>query len=107
MARNRLDPSQAADTLWLGYDGLNVELAAISALLAYQPAWDRRIAHSYGSVPAGIGAVVLLRDGRVLPARRSLEDLRARWTTALGANTDSPTAGDDAPPTQTADETTR
>jgi hypothetical protein len=65
--------------LWLGYDGLMVPLQSISALLVYQPAWDRRIIHDYGRVPVDVQAVVLLYDGRVLPARRTLADLRARW----------------------------
>ena len=65
--------------LWLGYDGLLVPFRLISALLVYQPVWDRRIAHNYGRVPVDTQAVVLLRDGRVLPSRRTLADLRERW----------------------------
>jgi hypothetical protein len=53
--------------------------ALISAVLVYQPVWDRRIAQSCGSVPSAIQAVVLLTDGRVLPSRRSLADIHARW----------------------------
>ncbi|HEX6289145.1 MAG TPA: hypothetical protein VFZ66_08130 [Herpetosiphonaceae bacterium] len=70
----------AQHDLWLGYDGLLVPLSMISALLVYQPVWDRRILHDYGRVPTDIQAVVLLHDGRVLPARRALADLRARWS---------------------------
>jgi hypothetical protein len=75
------EQTPAAPTeLWLGYDGLLVPLASITAVLAYQPAWDRRIIHAYGSVPPDVRAVVLLDDGRALPARRALNDLHARWT---------------------------
>lgn len=71
----------ALHELWLGYDGLIVAFAEISAVLVYQPAWDRRIAAAFGGVPPDIRAVVLLQDGRVLPARRALADLQARWAT--------------------------
>lgn len=71
--------SSSEQELWLGYDGLLVPLHAISALLVYQPVWDRRIMHDYGQVPLDVQVVVLLHDGRVLPARRSLADLRSRW----------------------------
>ncbi len=80
-------PSEAEDDdtytlqeLWLGYDGLVVPFSMISALLVYQPVWDRRIVHDYGRVPNDVQSVVLLHDGRVLPARRMLTDLRARWS---------------------------
>ena len=66
--------------LWLGYDGLVVPFALISALLVYQPAWERRITHDYGWAPADARAVVLLTDGRVLPSRRALAEIHARWT---------------------------
>jgi len=66
--------------VWLGYDGLVVPLSMISALLVYQPVWNRRIEHDYGHVPNDVLSVVLLHDGRVLPARRTLADLRARWS---------------------------
>lgn len=66
--------------LWLGYDGLLVPFAEISALLVYQPVWDRRIIAAYGNVPNDARAIVLLRDGRALPARRALSDLQARWS---------------------------
>lgn len=70
----------AAQELWLGYNELLVPFDAISALLVYQPVWDRRIAQAYGRVPSDVRAVVLLVDGRTLPARRTLSDLHARWT---------------------------
>ena len=65
-----------SEELWLGYAGLSVECAAVSALLHYRETWDRRIRQSYGAVPADVSAVVLLEDGRALPARRPLADLR-------------------------------
>lgn len=87
--------SEAADDavddqqeLWLGYDGLLVPLRMISALLVYQPVWDRRIMHDYGRVPPDVQAVVLLHDGRALPARRALADLRLRWNAWQAAQTD-------------------
>ncbi len=67
------------DTLWLGVDGLFAPLDEIEALLVYRPAWDRRIVATYGRVPDGVRAVVLLRDGSALPSRRALDDLDARW----------------------------
>ena len=67
--------------MWLGYSGLMVDCSAISAVLHYRPAWDRRIVQSYGSLPAGVCGIVLLEDGRVLPARRSVDDLRRQWST--------------------------
>jgi len=70
---------ERAETLWLGLDGLLAPLAEIEALLVYRPVWDRRIIAAYGRVPDGVRAVVLLRDGRALPSRRSLDDLDARW----------------------------
>jgi hypothetical protein len=84
--------------LWLGYDGLNVPYVAISALLVYQPAWDRRIVQSYGTLPGDVQAVVLLDDGRALPSRRALADLQARWRSWQAAQPDEPpvTADDHA-----------
>lgn len=70
----------APSELWLGYNGLVAPFVEIAALMVYQLAWDRRIAQAYGSVPSGIKAVVLLTDGRVLPSRRDLADLHARWS---------------------------
>ncbi len=65
--------------LWVGYDRLLIPFELISAVLVYQPVWDRRILHSFGTVPAGIRSVVLLHDGRVLPSSRALADLHGRW----------------------------
>ena len=70
--------------LWLGYSGLTVDCAAVSAIVLYGQAWDRRIVQAYGTLPTGIRCVVLLEDGRALPAQRSIEDLRfqlAAWQT--------------------------
>ena len=68
-----------ADTVWLGYSGLVVDCAAISAIVQYQQAWDRRIIQSYGKLPEGVRCVVLLEDGRALPAQRSTDDVRQQW----------------------------
>ncbi len=67
------------DTIWLGYSGLVVECRAISAVVRYQQAWDRRIIQSYGTLPAGVRCVVLLEDGRALPAQRSADEVRRQW----------------------------
>lgn len=61
--------------MWLGYDGLSVRYTRVSAIVAYQATWDRRIIQAYGEVPADVCAVVLLEDGKALPARRPLEEL--------------------------------
>lgn len=94
------DDAAAQQELWLGYDGLLVPLQMISALLVYQPVWDRRIMHDYGHVPSDVQAVVLLHDGRALPARRALADLRSRWNAWQAVQTSEPSDGDssaDAP----------
>jgi hypothetical protein len=94
------DDAAVQQELWLGYDGLLVPLQMISALLVYQPVWDRRIMHDYGHVPADVQAVVLLHDGRALPARRALADLRLRWNAWQAAQADEANAADssaDAP----------
>lgn len=78
-SENIANEGQTPAELWLGYD-LIAPFEQISAVLAYQPAWDRRIAQAYGHVPNGIQAIVMLSDGRLLPSRRSLADLHARWT---------------------------
>jgi hypothetical protein len=67
------------DTLWLGYHGLDLPFREIAAVLDYQPALDRRIAHAYGHVPRGVRAVVVTSAGAYLPARLPLEQLRRRW----------------------------
>jgi hypothetical protein len=77
------------DMLWLGYSGLSADYGAVSALLLYQPTWDRRIIQSYGTVPAGIRCVVLLDDGRVLPAQRPIEDLRRQLSAWQNEHTSS------------------
>ncbi|WP_029214606.1 hypothetical protein [Kallotenue papyrolyticum] len=89
---------EATAPIWLGYSGLSVAAAEISAVLRYQPLWDRRIAHNYGSLPAGIRSVVLLKDGRVLPSRRTMDDLRRQWQALRAAPTDTITANDDRSP---------
>jgi hypothetical protein len=65
--------------LWLGYSALSAECADVAAILQYQQAWDRRIAQAFGRVPPGVRCVVLLEDGRALPARRPLDDLHTQW----------------------------
>lgn len=69
------------EDIWLGYSGLTVNCAAISAVVHYQNAWDRRIVQSYGAIPPGIQSVVLLEDGRALPAQRTIEELRRQLAT--------------------------
>jgi hypothetical protein len=78
-SENITNDGHTPDELWLGYD-LIAPFEQISAVLAYQPAWDRRIVQAYGHVPNGIQAIVMLNDGRLLPSRRSLADLHRRWT---------------------------
>ncbi len=78
--------SNLDETLWLGYSGLVVECAAVSAVINYQSVWDRRIIQSYGRLPAGVCCVVLLEDGRALPAQRSTDDLRRQWNAWLGTS---------------------
>ncbi len=78
-SKNIADDGHTPTELWLGYD-LLAPYDQISAVLAYQPAWDRRIVQAYGQVPNGIQAIVMLNDGRLLPSRRSLADLHTRWT---------------------------
>lgn len=67
------------DTLWLGYDNLNLPFREIAAVLLYQPALDGRIVHAYGVVPRGVRAVVVTAAGFYFPARLSAEQLRRRW----------------------------
>lgn len=67
------------DTLWLGYEGLNLPYREIAAVLLYRPALDGRIRHAYGRVPRGVRAVVVTAGGAYFPARLSAEQLRRRW----------------------------
>ncbi len=73
--------SSLAREIWLGYSGLSVDAGSISAIIQYQPAWDRRIVQSHGTVPAGVECVVVLENGDVLPASRPIDDLRSQWNT--------------------------
>lgn len=66
-------------TLWLGYDGLDLAYGEIVAVLLYQPALDRQIIETYGLVPRGVQAVVVTGTGAYLPARWSAERLRRLW----------------------------
>lgn len=66
-------------SFWLGYDGLSLPFAEVAAVLIYQPALDARILLSYGTLPSGIRAVVVTGDGRYLPTRLDVEQLRRRW----------------------------
>ena len=71
--------------MWLGYAGLSVRYTQVSAVVAYQSTWDRRIVQAFGEVPGDIQAVIVLEDGTVLPARRPLEDLHRQlvaWNAA-------------------------
>jgi nucleoside phosphorylase len=64
--------------LWLGYDGLAVPYNDVVAVLLYQPALDARIVHTYGHVPPGIRAVVVVTGDRYWPSRWEAEWLRRR-----------------------------
>jgi hypothetical protein len=66
-------------TLWLGYDGLDLPMDTISVVLHYRPALDDRIVQAYGSVPAGVRAVVVTLAGAYLPARWEAQQIRLRW----------------------------
>ena len=55
------------ETIWLGYDGLDLPFREIAAVLFYHPALDARIAQTYGRVPRGVAA------------RSPAELLRRRW----------------------------
>lgn len=65
--------------LWLGYDGLDLPLGEIRAVLHYQPALDNRIEQGYGHVPPGVRAVVVTNAGVYLPARWEAQQIRQRW----------------------------
>ncbi|MEI7771182.1 MAG: hypothetical protein WCI67_14410 [Chloroflexales bacterium] len=67
------------DTLWLGYDGLDLPFHDMVAVLRYQPALDARIALAFGSVPRGVQAVVVTSGGAFLPARWRADQLHRRW----------------------------
>jgi hypothetical protein len=67
------------DTLWLGYDGLDLPFREIVAVLRYQPALDARITLAFGRVPRGVQAVVVTSEGFFFPARWGAEQLRRRW----------------------------
>lgn len=67
------------NTLWLGYDGLDLPFGEIAAVLLYHPALDGRITHAYGSVPRGVRSVVVTAAGAYVPARLPAELLRRRW----------------------------
>lgn len=66
--------------IWLGFSGLNADCREIAAIVHYQQAWDRRIVQAHGCVPAGVRSVVLLEDGRALPARRAVDELNQQWS---------------------------
>jgi hypothetical protein len=67
------------DLLWLGYDGLSVRYADVSAVLFYRPNLDARIARAYGHVPTNIRSVVVTSDGMFWPSSWRAEHLRRRW----------------------------
>jgi hypothetical protein len=76
---SELEQKLPLDTLWLGYDGLDLPFADIVAVMRYQPAFDGRLTASFGSVPFGVEAVVVTASGAYLPARWRVEHLRRRW----------------------------
>jgi len=65
--------------LWLGYNGLSLSFADVAAILIYRPVLDSRILGSYGQVPGGVRSVIVTGDGRYLPARLAVDELRRRW----------------------------
>jgi hypothetical protein len=67
------------ETLWLGYDGLDLPFREVAAVLLYQPALDARIILAFGSVPRGVQAVVVTSGGAFLPARWRADQLHRRW----------------------------
>jgi hypothetical protein len=67
------------DTIWLGYDGLDLPLGEISAVLRYQPVFDKRIEQAYGQVPPGVRAVIVTQAGAYVPARWEAQQIRQRW----------------------------
>lgn len=74
--------SLRVETLWLGYDGLDLPYDQIAAVLLYHPALDPSIARAYGRVPSGVQAVVVTAAGAYFPARWRAAQLRgrlARW----------------------------
>lgn len=75
-------------TLWLGYDGLDLPLNEIVAVLHYQPALDGLISLAYGHVPRGIQAVVVTSAGSYLPTRWQADQLRRRWAAMRGGDHD-------------------
>lgn len=66
-------------TLWLGYDGLDLPFEQIVAVMLYRPILNPQIEAAYGRVPVGVRAVVVTATGTYLPARWSVERLRSRW----------------------------
>lgn len=70
------------ELLWLGYDGLSLPYAHVSAVLFYRPALADRVRDSYGRVPANIRAVVVTQGGEYYPSSWTVQHLRsrlARW----------------------------
>ena len=66
------------ELLWLGYNGLTVRCADVTAVLFYHPVLNPRIIKSYGRVPVNVQAIVVLSDGTFLPSSWSVEHLRQR-----------------------------
>lgn len=69
----------AVDTLWLGYNGLNIPYRSVVAVLLYRSVFDARIKRAYGVVPVGVRSVIVTTEGDYLPTRWRVEHLRQRW----------------------------
>jgi hypothetical protein len=67
------------ETLWLGYDGLELPFSDVVAVLLYHTALDGNIMRAYGTVPLGVRAVVVTTQGQYFPARWAAAQLRGRW----------------------------
>ena len=68
-----------AERFWLGYDGLDVALDEIVAVLVYRRVYDAAIAQTWGSVPRGVQAVVVTVSGDHWPARWAVVMVHQRW----------------------------
>ena len=73
------------DLLWLGYNGLTVRCADVTAVLFYHPVLNARIIKSYGRIPANVQAIVVMSDGTFFPSSWSVEHLRQHLTRWYGA----------------------
>lgn len=78
------------ERFWLGYNGLALAFADITAVLVYTTALDGRIKHAYGSVPSGVCTVVVSVDGEYWPSRWPIDAVRRRWADWRGRHGTAP-----------------